>query len=278
MDLTTEDKSLFVKQVSDIMDKTNPGQNTIMRKFLAAIHRKENYIVKEFNEEDNYYYQMLIDAAVGGKKGEIELAITSVKSLYSDEANNNTSNIGTTKQEAPSPKKQKTEKEKNDEEKACYIAAIKAIQSDSGTDFETRMCSLKQHIDDNESKVLDMLSAKEIKEMIETSQRSMLDGGLESWEIKPIMNRVEELKVRLETVSKLESYEAQSPALHIKDKLTARIATIKPEIMTQIMEFSYNFVKGATYTCKKCTKQFKNIKEAHKHIATAEMNYYNSLL
>ena len=41
MDLTTEDKSQFVKQVSDIMDKTNPAQNTIMRKFLAAIKKRK---------------------------------------------------------------------------------------------------------------------------------------------------------------------------------------------------------------------------------------------
>lgn len=88
----------------------------------------------------------------------------------------------------------------------------------------------------------------------------MLDGGLESWEIRPVMERVESLIIRLETVSKLESTAASRSAalIYHKDKLPQRIATIKPEIMMQIMDFSYNFVKGYTYTCIKSTKQFKN--------------------
>ena len=67
MSLSSEDKADFIKEITEIMDTSNAAGRTVYRRIQKAIHKGETYTVVEFNEDENEYYQELINAAVSGQ-------------------------------------------------------------------------------------------------------------------------------------------------------------------------------------------------------------------
>ena len=271
MSLSSEDKADFIKEITEIMDTSNAAGRTVYRRIQKAIHQGETYTVVELNEDENEYYQELINAAVSGQKQDLKLAVELLKGHRKCDDSLNESLT-----ESPK-KKKKNETDQNAEEKSQYMEVIDSIKNDTNLDEQGKMAKLTKHIDENESKIFRILSGKEITAMIKDTEKRILDGHLLAWEIKPALTRVEELKSML---SNLDVDESTSSATFLdkKDGVSLRIGQIDAAIFKKIMTFQFDFSKGALYTCKKCNKQFTTKKKASEHVATVELTYYNTFV
>ena len=114
--------------------------------------------------------------------------------------------------------------------------------------------------------------------MIEKSEKSILTGECEVWEIKPILERTEYLRTILVSKSGGASVISHGSIIDKNISTKQRAELIDETVFEQIVDTQFNFAKGNRYKCLKCFAVFTSIEETKKHVVTKELGYYNSLV